>query len=179
MIGTTFAAQAKALDRKVLFVENIEQAALWLELDGQLSDGHWENARPYDHWKVWCSAEVMVAPAGQPVGRTFAAMKSNYNFAAPELLDAVALRMLSIVRIARAHGLQVADILEHAPSCEDGRIDWSSDYMQRQVQAIGGLGVTTDMVDAAIADKTYGLKDLTRDLRALKAIVKVRVEEKR
>ncbi len=174
MIGTTFAAQAKALDRKVLFVENIEQAALWLELDGQLSDGHWENARPYDHWKVWCSAEVVVAPAGQPVGRTFAAMKDSYNFTSRELLEVVRLRMLSIVRIARACGLQVAADLEHAPDCADGRIDWSREWNKGRA-----VGVTAAQVDAAIADETYGMQDMLRDLRALKAIVKQRVEEKR
>lgn len=169
-----FNAHAKALQNPTLFVRNLEQAALWLELDGQISDGHWENARPYDHYKVWCNAQVVVAPAGQPVGRTFPVMKDSYNFTSRELLDVVRLRMLSVVRIARACGLEVAAALEHAPGCADGRIDWSREWNKSRA-----VGVTAAQVDAAIADETYGMSDMLKDLRELKAIIKVRVEDKR
>lgn len=64
--------------KNILNVRNIEQAAAFLELDGQLSDGMWENTKPYDHWKPWCDAAVVIEPNN--VGRNFFAPKDNYNF---------------------------------------------------------------------------------------------------
>src|SRR5476649_430202 len=106
--------------KETLTVRNIEQAAAWLELDGQISDGFWENATPHDHYKPWCNAMVRVANTGEPIevlGRNFYARKDNYNFTSPELLDVVGKRMLATVRIARRFGLEVASILEHVSSC--------------------------------------------------------------
>jgi hypothetical protein len=154
-----------------LFVRNLEQAAAWLELDGQLSDGFWESARPYDHWKRWCNAKVVVAEADQPVGRTFPVLKNNYNFAAKALLDVVGLRMLGIVRIARAHGLMAADALEHAVSCEDGLLE-DSKYTQAKLDA---AGITYEQAMRALFDKSYTMSDLRSDLNDLKAIIKVRL----
>lgn len=160
----------------ILFVRNIEQAALWLELDGQISDGMWENARPYDHWKVWCNATVRVAKGAQSAGRSFYAVKDTYNFTNKELLDVVALRMLSIVRIARSFGIEVASILEHAPETETGNIRWDQPWMTKYIERIQALGVEPEMVNAAIAGDTYDRKDMMKDLRDLKVIIKQRVE---
>ena len=113
-----------------LYVRNIEQAAAMLELDGQISDGKWENASPQNHWEVWCSAEVVVAGSGNTeseghgtpaVGRTFNARKDNYNFLDAELLSIVGKRMLGTIRIARVFGLEVAEHLEYATDT-DGHI---------------------------------------------------------
>lgn len=158
-----------------LRVRNIEQAAAWLELDGQLSDGFWENSRPYDHWRPWCDAKIVIDPKN--VGRNFYASKSNYNFTAKELIDVVGLRMLAIVRIARALGLDVAAQLEHAPDCVDGRIDWSASWNQdRAVKIAEVLGIypieVKNRVDIALADESYTMTDLRRDLNDLKTIVK-------
>lgn len=169
-----------------LTVRNIEQAAAWLELDGQLSDGFWENSRPADHWMPWTDATVVVAEPSQPVGRNFYARRVSYNFTASELLDVVGLRMLAIVRIARhvqpstgnvkslkpAARLAIAALLEHAPETEDGRIDWRLDWNKERAQAIAVYGVTAADVDKALADESYGLKDLRKDLSDLKTIVR-------
>lgn len=171
--------------RKTLVVRNIEQAAAWLELDGQLSDGFWENDRPYDHWEPWCAATVVVADPGQPVGRDFMARRTAYNFTSPELVDVVGLRMLALVRIARhvqpstgyvkslkpRARLAIAQILEHAPECETGRIDWTQNWNDKSAQ-LATYGVTPADVDKALADESYGMVDLVKDLRDLKAIVK-------
>jgi hypothetical protein len=78
-----------------LNVRNEAQKVLMEELDGQISDGMWENARPMDHWIVWCDAEVVVDPTN--VGRDFYAMKDNYNLTSKDLLDVVGDRMIADV----------------------------------------------------------------------------------
>jgi hypothetical protein len=151
-----------------LNVRNLEQAALWLELDGQISDGQWENARPYDHYKVWCLATVRVEPAN--VGRDFYAQKDNYNFSAPDLLKVVGRRMLATARVARALGIDVAGKLQHHLSCEDGMPEDSA----HTARALGEAGVTLEAVMRACADQSYGMADMKRDLADLKGIVKTK-----
>lgn len=42
-----------------LFVNNMSQACLFeMEISGQISDGKWENSRPYDHWKWVCHTQL-------------------------------------------------------------------------------------------------------------------------
>ena len=44
----------------IIYLPTASAAALFEhELVGQFSDGMWENARPYDHWKFWCNLKVM------------------------------------------------------------------------------------------------------------------------
>lgn len=82
-----------------LRLRNVEQKVLWdFELSGQISDGRWENSRPYDHWEVWCRAEVVVDPYN--VGRDFYAKRDGYCFTERELLEIVGERMLNAVRTA-------------------------------------------------------------------------------
>ena len=41
--------------------------ALWThEVTGQISDGHWENSGPRDHFRFWCSLETRVEEASKP-----------------------------------------------------------------------------------------------------------------
>lgn len=75
----------------------VQCALFQQELKGQLSDGYWENSRPFDHWKPWCSATVRV---GRRVGRNFHVAKDNYAFDNRDLLDWVGDRMLTIARKA-------------------------------------------------------------------------------
>lgn len=82
-----------------LRVRNLAQKVLWeQELSGQISDGHWENASPHDHWEAWCDAKVVVDP--ENVGRDFWARRESYNFTSKDLLDVVGDRMVEAVRVA-------------------------------------------------------------------------------
>jgi len=159
-----------------LTVRNIEQAGAWLELDGQISDGHWENARPGNHWTPWCSATVVVAKPGGAVGRDFYARRSTYNFTDKRLLDVVGLRMLGIVRIARSCGIDVAQALEHDVDCEDGRIDWNGSegytgaYWDQKRVTMAAMDHVA--IDAALDDESYTMTDLRRDLKDLKEIIR-------
>jgi hypothetical protein len=81
-----------------LVVRNAAQVALFTkELQGQLSDGYWENTRPHTHWRPWCSATVVV---GEEVGRDFYAGKDNYNFSNRMLLECVGDDMIDTVKKA-------------------------------------------------------------------------------
>lgn len=79
---------------------NIEQKILWdVELSGQISDGRWENSRPYDHWEYWHrDVEVVVDPDN--VGRDFYVRRDGYCFTEKLLLEVVGERMLNAVRSA-------------------------------------------------------------------------------
>jgi hypothetical protein len=84
---------------------NLIQVALWdEELSGQISDGFWENARPYDHYKVWCTANAKVDRKN--LGVNFWADKSNYDLCSSQLLgiEVVAERMLKICQAVAGQG---------------------------------------------------------------------------
>ena len=91
---------------KINFANQIQVALFINELAGQISDGMWENTRPFDHYKVWCRAGVEVNPVN--VGVNFHAMKNNYNFASPDLLSIVGGRMLNIANMTE-NGISLKD----------------------------------------------------------------------
>jgi hypothetical protein len=170
----------------ILFVRNLEQQALWLELDGQISDGTWENARPLNHWEVWCKAEVKIAEHPFQLGRTFYAAKQNYDFTNAGLLKVVGKRMLGIVRIARRFGIEVASQLEHDVKC-DGSINfpradtvttmkWEAEYLAQRLAKFATLatefGATEQELAFAVVDPTYTMTMMKADLADLKFIVK-------
>lgn len=74
------------------------QAQKWLlkdELQGQISDGYWENASG-NPWQDWSGAKVVVDPKNP--GRNFFTRKDNYQLNARALLDVVGDRMVENVR---------------------------------------------------------------------------------
>lgn len=155
----------------ILTLRNLEQAAAWLELAGQISDGFWENSRPYDHWKPWADAAVLVDTVA--IGRNFFTPKSNYNFVAPELLEVIGMRMLGTVRIARCCGIEVAAVLHHYIDCGTGLIDWKDASLALN-QKIFQNSIITATIDSALISETYTMKHLKADLRDMKKIIKVR-----
>ena len=90
------------MENKVLAVNNEAQKVIFLsEMQGQISDGMWENARPFDHYKAWSDLNeesVIVDPSN--VGRNFHAIKDNYNLNAQDLIDIVGERVIEAVREA-------------------------------------------------------------------------------
>lgn len=74
------------------------QAQKWLlknELQGQISDGQWENASN-NPWQDWSNAKVVVDPRNP--GRNFNTRKDNYNLNSKALLDVVGDRMVDDVK---------------------------------------------------------------------------------
>ena len=66
------------------------------EITGQLADGAWENTKPYDHWKYWCDAEVVV---DGKIGHEGYPKKKNYNL--KSLKKYVKDRMLNLIRVTK------------------------------------------------------------------------------
>jgi hypothetical protein len=78
---------------KLNFRNSIQVTLFKVELSGQISDGMWENARPHNHFEVWCNANVSVD--AENVGRDLPYVrKSNYDFCSKELLNVIGERMV-------------------------------------------------------------------------------------
>lgn len=104
---------------------NLAQKVLWdQELAGQISDGRWENSRPFEHWIPWCDATTVVDPDN--VGRDFHVVREGYCFTEKDLLEVIGERMEEYVRVATGNA-------------------------------------------------AYSRKDLLKDLRDIRAIIKTRV----
>lgn len=84
----------------IVYVQNkIQKALLDGELMGQISDGMWENSKPYDHYIPWARAKVMIGGQGTKGISTW--VKRNYNFLNSELLNVVGDRMLGMARLIK------------------------------------------------------------------------------
>jgi len=156
-----------------LYVPNIRLAALFeLEIKGQLSDGHWENTRPYNHWEPWCEATAAVSRHIE--GRDFYANKDNYQLTATDLLAAVGERMMVYVKLAEAFGVKNAELLEYCFDL-DGKFCGIPKYGGDTWTAIRNDLAKFDMVKVkeVVAETSYVMADLKRDLRELKRLMKV------
>lgn len=82
----------------VLRVKTETAALLWKEeLQGQISDGMWENSRQTD-WQTWCHATAEVSTevgVSVPVGTV---LKRGRSFRFVDLIDCVGDRMLELGR---------------------------------------------------------------------------------
>lgn len=156
----------------------------WLfefEIQGQISDGQWENAVPYDHYKVWGQCELEV---GEQAGRTFFPRKDNYNLTNPDLLRIVGPRMLASVRIAQHYGPEAVNLIRTFLKDEDGSIDtsiitntqhYAGEYWDQKREALKAYNL--DELNAVLAsDKTYSKKQMMYDLKEMKKIFKARIE---
>lgn len=121
-------------------VRNAQMKQVFIhELSGQISDGFWENARPYDHYKPWshllrspdgefaADRKVVIAEFGAPAtvlgvqlitqdqttswGNrfSFSFPRSKYYFAHTELMKVVGGRMLAIARLAAIAAIRGSD----------------------------------------------------------------------
>lgn len=149
----------KTITQKILYVE---------EITGQISDGHWENSGPRDHYQDWCRCEVAV---GDNAGRDFHTRKTNYNLLSKDLLEVIGQRMIHFGRLAAVLGDDEALLRGVIDGLDlDGNVapldhDWSS--------ACGWPQEVRDQVAATIREESlYSRKDLMRDLREIRAAMK-------
>lgn len=154
-----------------LVLRNQDQKVIWeCELTGQLSDGQWENAQPYDHWEAWCYADVAVDPTN--VGRDFYAKRTGYGFTRTAFLDEgfdMAGRIMGYVRVARAFGYDkdIRSIADYAKYGTSGKV--SAEHREA-IEACGG----PERVKAAMEHEAlYDRKQLMADLRDISRIIKV------
>ena len=148
-------------------VHNLAQQILLVcELQGQMSDGFWEDSSPHDHWEKPACADVVVDP--ENVGMDFYPLLS-YNFADKELLDVVGDRMIGFVKakIAFPH-LDMEnhwdwDMSDFSPTAPISGEYWEKKNA-RQIEMFG-----MQLIDAVekINAVEYTRTQLIKDLEAL------------
>ena len=158
----------------IISLPTVSAIALWKdEITGQLSDGMWENSKPYEHWVFWSNMKPVLGRPG--VKATDAPLKSSYNLSA--LVEYVGDRMLQVGKMARAvnnpnadrevfHAAQYmpATFDEFMKSKETGK--WAYDYVAKYM-----TDVTPEIAQKYYAT-SYTDKDLSRDLSLIKMAMK-------
>lgn len=165
---------------KTLNCRNPRQVALFhCELQGQISDGKWENTSGTG-WRQWCDTTAVVNP--ENVGRNFFPKKDNFNLNAKDLLEVVGQRMCVYARLAD-DGFSVEQI-EAIDSCfldlDGGYIDeivhqgkyWDERRAQREALIAANPQLPAVVEFATGDDSGYGMSDLRADLKDLKVIFK-------
>jgi len=153
---------------KINFANQIQVALFKNELSGQISDGMWENIRPFDHYKVWCRAGVGVDTSN--VGVNFHAMKNNYNFTSQDLLSIIGDRMLNIANMTE-NGISLGDSRDF----NDFGYKWASElegeyWKEKCARFIEVFGSEEGYKTACKG--SYDMKKLKKELGEMKAIIK-------
>jgi len=175
---------------KVIYFKNKAQAILYTtEMTGQISDGHWENATPSNHYKDMTAAEIRIDPT-RPGTKNFVP-KRYYGFSSTNLLEAVGDRMLAKVKMSMAFPQissndldDFGDDFESKTSiqslinyAEKGETYW----VERLDKVKKSLGVSTNEELLAAQEKLdtvkYSMEDMKRDLRDMSGIVQKRSQE--
>lgn len=156
------------MNKQYISLPTISAVALWnFEITGQLSDGMWENSKPYDHWKAWNNIEVKL---GKPCTNVYA-RKDNYNLVS--LLPIIGERMLKKGRMAKAMSTGF-----------DGDLLYSAEHMPDTFEAFEKGSGNFSMIDlnavtSEVAKKYYACvythKDLRADLKSIKLAMKTKV----
>jgi DNA-binding Lrp family transcriptional regulator len=157
---------ATTMSTKTIAFRNEVQVALWsIELEGQISDGNWENSRPFDHYTPWMQCTVIVDPSN--LGRSFPARRDRYNFTEPRLLDVVGERMLKYARLTLKYGLTRTLEVVNKGADVNGVL---------QLEPLASLNVDQAMLDemnsVAASTHEYKLRDLKRELQDMKHIIR-------
>lgn len=154
------------------FSNQVQVALFKNELSGQISDGMWENTRPYEHWKVWGRAECRVNPLN--VGVNFYPRKNNYNFASPELLDCVGGRMLNIANMTE-NGIDSKDSRDFDDFDYKRASTYNEEYWQKKcARFIEVFGSEEGYKKACTG--SYDMKKLKKELNEMKKIIRTFVK---
>lgn len=162
------------MEKKFIKFANPEQVILYeMELKGQISDGHWENSGPRDHWHDMCDAEARCDGDGE-TGVFGFRPRRKYGFASASLLSVVGTRMLNYVRMHQVLGYTLEQIrtAQHffdldgnfvgAPTYE-GKY-W--DDVREQLKAFDA-----EAVRRATEHGGYSMERMKRDLREMSEVV--------
>jgi len=156
------------------------------ELDGQISDGHWENSGPREHWVFWHSLDHAVGPdAGIKTNEHYRSWdrtgckKNNYNFMSAELLECVQDRMLKTGRLAQC--LSTDDIkvflekvsgADYLPDTLEGYEQFLATGKLEYEFAVPYINRLTQAEARKYYETKYTEKDLHKDLREIKKVCK-------
>lgn len=167
-------------------VPTIEGKILFItEIQGQLSDGMWENAKPYDHWEFWGVIKPEEIEVSEKVGveSTYHngkfCKRTTYGLNRNDFLDGISERMINAVKQYHALSSTMSDkdffSLRVPESLED--FDWfvdkaeeankPDDFYVRTVNKWVEKGITRDFLVRVLESDPYDIKALKKDLRAL------------
>ena len=149
------------------------------ELQGQISDGMWENARPRRHYELPCQAVAFVATDDTQLGRNFPAR--TYNFSG-ELVEYVGDRMVNMVKMSLAFPtVPVSEIFDMETNPRDTLTGWlnyskggQGVYWKNKIDAACvtfGVETVDQLIvklETGLATVTYGMKELLKDLNDMK-----------
>lgn len=166
------------MSTKIIRFRTQDQVNLWNnEITGQLSDGHWENAIPNDHWKVWCDAEAVVDTEKQGVNFW---PKKKYNLLATELLEVIGNRMIGYVKLGRIYGSESVRLLDHLfenDSTDSTENNWIYKYVGLptyegkywdEIRTKLSVFNLTEL-QIAFNNEQYTMKNLKTDLKEMKS----------
>lgn len=145
--------------------------ALWThEILGQLSDGMWENARPFGHHRYWYRLTPVQGPEPKVEGAGWCP-KNAYNLAA--LIPIVGDRMLAIGRMTLAGGgeQELKAAAWYMPKTYE-------EWVKAKEKAITTLVLPpfhvliSDELVKKFYEAPYTLKDLKADLAFIKTAMK-------
>jgi hypothetical protein len=165
--------------RYIRLATTIQALLFNLELKGQVSDGYWENAKPRDHYKAVCAAEVVVDPDN--VGLDFYPSR-RYNFTSPQLIEYVGDRMQQYILLAKKYPTLSATSLRHTDSGEwiwqikvgEESPKWQVAFHKEMAEVCGVHNYHEMQLVLAGLDKTdYPMKELRKDLKAINAAFKI------
>lgn len=109
-----------------IYFETPSQAALFSnELQGQISDGAWENAGPVDHWKFWCDLSVKVDDSNPRIVAEGYCPRNTYGINRKDLLEVVGSRMMSIAVVAKFLGNHWSDSTRYSLECLEDLFEWN------------------------------------------------------
>ena len=170
-------------ENRICFVRNLAQKVLMdFELKGQMSDGHWENAR--QDWRVWCDTKFLVSIDDRlgTIGISdWKKRTARYNLAAKDLLDVVGDRMMASVRVCQRfprlvnHQSAAEHCAEAALNNESYDWDWAKEYLSTVEKVIGKENME-EFNRVAKDTSLYTMKQMRKDLKDLKEIMKITLE---
>ena len=153
---------------------------LWeWEFSGQISDGMWENSRPYDHWRSWCTMKSKLGNPRRSRRTNHPVTKASYNFGA--LKQYVGDRMLTYGKFGKAvgndilnMGSEVRSIVEEFPTEPFNLEEFKSNMIKRNSWRNAEYywkGLEQKHIDAYY-NTNYTNTDLNNDIRTIKEAMK-------
>ena len=163
-----------------------DQAVLFdQELDGQISDGKWENSSPMNHYESFTNVEIKT---GDDPGTEDLRLRRHYGFNSSDLKEAVSDRMKDRVKTARVLGNKLSS--EHLRFVSDYLMDdldrmkdpgTDNYYIEKRDELYKILGAHSPDELQKIYDRisavNYTDKDLSRDLKEIGYVVNGKANE--
>ena len=184
------ASNKQNVGRHTIFLPSKTAVALWRgEISGQISDGMWENSRPFDHWRFWCCSitvlpgdELAFVPTRDYTGTC--CTKKSYALARLYQLKfykdgeyVLRDRMLAMGRMAKAcddvTNTSLIKTAEYMPASFDewkknkASGEWKFDYAAHQMES-----VSHELAKKFYA-ATYTMKEMKSDIGLIKRAMKL------